>query len=1318
MVRSMIRKKMDRRGFTIAETLLVIAVMSVLFALAAPNLVKIRRDLKVTRLDGTAREIFLTAQNELTDRKAAGRLGKLEEEDVIQPKEEEIDGVTRTIYYMASENGKNTMDRLTVFLSTIPGECVIYINPRSGDVTDVYYSEDTLGYGEAADLRKRLGGTDDREIRAVEGIGYYGGLKSRSAEPTKDDQEHLPEILELVNGEDLYLKLVYPRLGQAFANPEKVQAVITVRDEHSNTAVLTADGKKAADDATPAASIFADTDTNNDYTLYVLLDSMNDGCSFTELFPSLAAGDDITLTASLSYNGTALYKDAAVGSVNSLFAAKYTSDDAGGHVIRRKGVEFSRVRHLSNLRYYNQNDMAAVQVADIDFKPEVRSQTMMPVSRHLQELKEYFPPVDLNQSGFTIDGKDGAGGLHILRNFKISGAEAGLIGSCTSSVNFYNLRLLDFAVSGETYAGALIGRIHSGGKISVDNCGAYQTAAGSGSVAGGSGSPAGAQAPAGGLIGAIDGIEGNEIVVQNSFAALNVTNSAELTGGLIGKISGGSQASPVTVRNSYSSGTVMSGSEGAYKQMAGGLVGMAADAVTIIESFSSSDVYGSSLCGALVGSGSGRLQVTGSYACGSVTTANGTDSAVTYGPLATASGNGSIVSYSDCRYLSQSGNGKIADAYGNSAPEGVTACEYDVLATDGGSPVQNDPALCHPYSDGLKGKAYPFPMVTEEYYGDWPLRIQAAVKVPYSLCYYEEYSDSSWGFYGYDKNGEPADSLDYENQKVIVNAGYGILVPAGTSGVAAPDIGWGNPATMGERIEIVSVNQDLYPLPNAVQELMTHSNQLDRGINDNQANRRIYINPLFAAAMSGEVLKADASQPLQVRTEEQLRARNLINNGNWYFKQTHNISLAQADTGGLNNNTGCTYDGGGNTISNLKKPLFQKNLGTVKDLQLTWVSVSESSETAALIGLNQGLVSNCHVISGSITSVNGNAAGLVASTNGGTITGSSVGLSGSPDRVTVSGNGTYTAGLVAVTGGGAAVITDCRVMNADISNSRGSSAGLVGYNVSQISSCIVGRDVTISGSSASGFAGSNPWGGQITGCSSAGAVTSLQNGQGAAGMVVQNGGGTVTLSYSTSVVTAQNGGNASGFVDTVAGGEISFSYWNGTASANGGGAVSGFCRNLTQGTLSNSFAAGSAEASGGDATGFVKSITQYNGHVSNCYSTVEVAAPGGGKATGFTESAASVISSACNDNYWVNQVGFNENVSQEHVQGKISGISFEQLKVLSQLAVNWTWDSDVRSWTLNTSPEQSHPDKDELKGQSYPYPRISGLEYYGDWPVG
>lgn len=1314
MGRSVIRKKLDRRGFTIAEALMVVAVLAVLFALVAPDLVKIRRNLNITRLDGTAQEIFLTAQNEMTDRKASGQLNKLEEEGTISPVDEgSEDPVTRPLYYMTTETAEISMDQLTVFLSTVSGKCIIYLNPRSGDVTDVYYSENDLTYETVAQLREGLGGEDDREERADMGIGYYGGLKSMSAEPSEEEEEHLPDTLELVNGEDLYLNLFYPRLGQAFAYPEKIQTVITVKDEHSNTAVLTADGNSAADAATSAAAIYADVDTNNDYTLYVLLDSMNEGESFTELFPSLAAGDDITLTASLSYDGKIMYRDATVGSVNSLFAAKYTSDDSENYVLRRKGVEFSRVRHLSNLHYYNQNDISAVQIADIDFEPEVRKQTMLPVNRHLQELKEYFAPVDLNQSGLTIDGRDGGGGiLHILRNFEINSPEAGLFGSCTSSVNLCNLRLLDFNVSGENYAGALIGRIHSSGKVLVDNCGAYQTEAGRGTVA--AGGPAGTQAPAGGLIGAIDGIEGNEITVQKSFAALNVTNAAGQTGGLIGKVSGGSQASPVMVQNSYSSGTVISGSGGAYEQTAGGLVGITADTVTIAGSFSSSDVYGSAFCGALVGSSTGRLFIRDSYACGSVTTANNIHSAVTYGPLATASGNGSVVSYSDCRYLSQSGNGEIADAYGLSVPAGVTACEYDNLAADAmGNPVNNDPVHCHPYSDSLKGKAYPFPMVTDDYYGDWPLQIQAAAEVPYSFCYYEEYNDSSWGFYGYDKNEELADSLDYQNQKVILSAGYGILVPAGTAGVSAPDIGWGNKATMGEKNEIMAIGQDLYPLPNAVSELMTHNNQLDRGIRDHQSGRTIYLNPLFGAAMSKEVLKADASLPLQIRTEEQLRARNLISNSNWYFKQTHNITLAQSDTGSIDNITGCTYDGGGNTINNLQKPLFLRNLGTVKDLQLSEVSISESSEAAALVQLNQGLVSNCHVLSGRIASMDSNAAGLVANSNGGTITGCSVGTAGIPDRVAVAGSGTYTAGLVAVTGGSGLVISDCRVTNAEISNPSGSSAGLVGYNVANVSGCAVGRDVSISGSCAAGFAGTNTWGGLITGCSTAGALTSSQNSQGAAGMVWLNGGGTVTLSYSTSVVTAQNGGNASGFADTVAGGAVSFCYWNGTALADGSGSVAGFCRNLTQGSVSNSFAAGTAGAFNGEATGFVKNITQYNGSVFNCYSAVEVTASGSGSTTGFSKDIAS-----CSDNYWVNQSGFNETVSQVHSQGRITSVTFEQLKVLSQLAVNWTWDSDAQSWTLNTSPEQTHPDNDGLKGQSYPYPRISGLEYYGDWPVG
>ena len=60
------------RGFTLSEVLLTVAILVVLFALAAVPVSKMRRELRQTELDSKAEILFQTAQNRMTQLLAAG----------------------------------------------------------------------------------------------------------------------------------------------------------------------------------------------------------------------------------------------------------------------------------------------------------------------------------------------------------------------------------------------------------------------------------------------------------------------------------------------------------------------------------------------------------------------------------------------------------------------------------------------------------------------------------------------------------------------------------------------------------------------------------------------------------------------------------------------------------------------------------------------------------------------------------------------------------------------------------------------------------------------------------------------------------------------------------------------------------------------------------------------------------------------------------------------------------------------------------------------------------------------------------------------
>ena len=66
------KKSKLKKGFTLAEVLVVVAIMGILAAFGFVAVIRYRRNLKAMEMDNTAQEIFLAAQNRLTAAKSTG----------------------------------------------------------------------------------------------------------------------------------------------------------------------------------------------------------------------------------------------------------------------------------------------------------------------------------------------------------------------------------------------------------------------------------------------------------------------------------------------------------------------------------------------------------------------------------------------------------------------------------------------------------------------------------------------------------------------------------------------------------------------------------------------------------------------------------------------------------------------------------------------------------------------------------------------------------------------------------------------------------------------------------------------------------------------------------------------------------------------------------------------------------------------------------------------------------------------------------------------------------------------------------------------
>lgn len=1028
-------EKSSRCGFTLTEVLAVVAVLAIVAALAIPALVNSWRSAKLTKWDETAREIFLSAQNETSEMKAAGLLEK-----ISQMKSSSETNSTNIQMLSASETASGFFPQTKTLLSTVGGSYVLEMNLLTGDIVDVYYSEANELTGD--DVAVLLGKLDaavsitsikNDQIRYTAGIGYYGG----TGDSAKNDgivNAIQPKCM-VINKEDLYIKLMIPGLGaNAVMDSSLISASVKVQGErHTINGVttqasqtFTASGSEKFSNANK--NVIASTDASGNYTLYLLLDSMTAGKSFAELCPKLVPGDDLTLSLTLWCNGKTLIDNRVFARVNSLFATKSTD---GANAVT---ATYRYVRQLHNLAAYcNVGDMRRENSSDTTFTlRQMQNVDFSDLADNTQIADGFIMPGNTAVDEYTSAAITGIpaeiildGGGYVLKNFSISGTNsyAGLVGSCGSPLILEDLRVADPSVSGTENAGVLAGYLS--GTTTVSNCRVYLTPQNTDVKMKNwmTNHTVKAKNFAGGFFGSVASAD---LTIENSFAALPVFAENNV-GGILGALDGGT----AMVGDSYTSGRVT-----AANANAGGVAGAITKGMIFIKDhyFTASDVTAKTSAGALIGVVSGAsANLTSCTAYGTITT-NG---AASYGPMI---GAGTAV-LTACTGLFQSGNTAMPNRY----EVGVTAQEYSELLKQNGGDT-------YPY---LTSGTFPFAFltyvqngktVTMPYYGDWPEKIMpAAADIPYGLCYYEEYRDGSWGFYGYDKQGGLINTLDYANAKTITDTyGYGVAAPTGTKNVTGPVSGWNTHYTLDEKITIASLKVDLYPWTTAIKDFKVWSGDALRNILDAFANRTVYLNPCFAASIS---LKSVSLSDLKNNPVLQVRTMGHLDNitaassysEQYYLKQTHNITV-KSDTGMIDGNGHqFTYDGDNNEIVGLTHPLFNVLGGTtpVENIILRDVHIGERNCTAGPLAVVAGsTVTNCRVLSGSVRIESGNngAAGLIGRT--------------------------YSS----------AVIRNCFSANCTIIAKNGTASGLIGDAQGQIIKCYANNGVWVTSPSTVGCA--------------------------------------------------------------------------------------------------------------------------------------------------------------------------------------------------------------------------------------------------------
>ena len=374
MRRSAQRKRISgRKGFTLAELLVVVAIILILagFGFVAVN--RYQKRLKRVEMDNVAREIFVAAQNHLTASRAAGfwdgyvaqmekgssnqasnrdfssKLGK-PVENVSTDKQYVADEENRNAEASSGASAKSSDNVLKILLPyaavdetlLTDGKYYVHYDAATASVLDVYYTDkDAIpGYGELNKSAK-----NDVSYRTEHGVGWYGTAAIKDTEP---QSELKAPVMAVRNAESLVVYIIDPnyKTFQSSVQLEITQAGQDLEaDKKSVVKNLTLNstgsglnmGKDSLSGFVQVQHVtgtdnkpitLADGSTAKDYMLYaVVLDSITrKNGHFSQLFPELTAGADITVTATVSGGNTSGDVKSSV-TTNSLFGSEGTGGD-------------------------------------------------------------------------------------------------------------------------------------------------------------------------------------------------------------------------------------------------------------------------------------------------------------------------------------------------------------------------------------------------------------------------------------------------------------------------------------------------------------------------------------------------------------------------------------------------------------------------------------------------------------------------------------------------------------------------------------------------------------------------------------------------------------------------------------------------------------------------------------------------------------------------------------------------------------------------------------------------------------------------------
>ena len=387
------KKKNDKRwqgGFTLAELLVALGILSILLSIGMVSVTYYQRNLKVTEMDAIAKEIFVSAQNHITASKATVEWEELENQhqsdfeqyfgNRMQTKPSDYpsgeswteggNGREHDYHYIIYDGREDTLKN-TILDIMLPygsiddevrtnGHYVIEYDYKTATVYGVFYTDNSKKFSYENDIMGSSGlnnqygrensarGRETRKNYKNDSghiiIGYYGGATTTELKSAKLQ----PLEVEVKNGDTLGVIIRDKNYGNIIEGTKvKTKISFTVTGEESQAVKKTILETNPLGNVQSGETWWTAKEEKNIGVYEVTLDDITkQGGHFADIFPEFIAGENLLIEVEAFSNEVLCTPVKTQVATNSLFEAKYGYEKNGTSFAK---VSIGNIRHLQNL---------------------------------------------------------------------------------------------------------------------------------------------------------------------------------------------------------------------------------------------------------------------------------------------------------------------------------------------------------------------------------------------------------------------------------------------------------------------------------------------------------------------------------------------------------------------------------------------------------------------------------------------------------------------------------------------------------------------------------------------------------------------------------------------------------------------------------------------------------------------------------------------------------------------------------------------------------------------------------------------------------